>query len=218
MEARAEPGYHALSGPGRPAPPCTVVIFGAAGDLTKRKLLPALYNLKVLGLLPKEFVIAGVARKEKTHEQFREEQTQSIREFATTRVDETLWAELRAAMYYQAGELSDPAVYTQLADLLAEVAKRHGTGGSALFYLAIPPSLFGEVVRRLGEAGLVRQEGDAWRRVIVEKPFGHDLTSARELNELVRSHFDEDEIFRIDHYLGKETVQNMLVLRFANGI
>jgi glucose-6-phosphate 1-dehydrogenase len=195
-----------------------VVIFGAAGDLTKRKLLPALYNLKALGLLPREFAIVGVARKDKTHEQFREEQTQTIREFATTRVDETLWTELREAMYYQAGEISDPAVYTQLAGLLAEVGKRHGTGGSALFYLAIPPSLFGEVVRRLGEAGLVRQEGDAWRRVIVEKPFGHDLHSARALSAELAVVLREDQIYRIDHYLGKETVQNILVFRFANGL
>ena len=159
MEASLDQGSHVLSEPGRPAPPCAVVIFGAAGDLTKRKLVPALYNLKALGLLPREFAIVGVARREKTHEQFREEQTRDIAEFATTRVDGALWAELREAMYYQAGELSDPAVYTQLADLLAQVAKRHGTGGNTLFYLAIPPSLFGEVVRRLGEAGLVRERG-----------------------------------------------------------
>ncbi len=206
------------SEPGRPAPPCAVVIFGAAGDLTKRKLLPALYNLKALGLLPREFAIVGVARKEKTHEQFREEQTREIREFATAPVNEPLWAELQQAMYYQAGELSDPAVYTQLADLLGMVAKRHGTRGNVLFYLAIPPSLFGEVVRRLGEAGLVRPEGDAWRRVIVEKPFGHDLESARALSAELARVLREDQIYRIDHYLGKETVQNILVFRFANSL
>jgi len=218
MEASAGRGSHALSEPGRPAPPSTVVIFGAAGDLTKRKLVPALYNLKVLGLLAREFAIVGVARREKTHEQFREEETRDIREFATTRVDETLWAELREAMYYQAGELSDPAVYTQLADLLAEVTKRHGTGGNVLFYLAVPPSLFGEVVRRLSEAGLVRHEGDTWRRVIVEKPFGHDLDSARALSTELAGVLREDQIYRIDHYLGKETVQNILVFRFANSL
>jgi glucose-6-phosphate 1-dehydrogenase len=195
-----------------------VVIFGAAGDLTKRKLVPALYNLKTLGLLPKEFAIVGVARREKTHEEFREEQAQSLREFATTRVDAEPWAALREAMYFQAGELSDPAAYTQLADLLEQVAKRHGTGGNALFYLAIPPSLFGEVVRRLGEAGLVRQDGSAWRRVIVEKPFGHDLASAAALSAELAAVLREDQIYRIDHYLGKETVQNILVFRFANGL
>ncbi len=218
METSPARREQALSGPGRPAPPCTVVIFGAAGDLTKRKLVPALYNLKTLGLLPREFAVIGVARREKTHEQFREEQTRDIREFATARVDETLWAELREAMYFQAGELSDPAVYTQLADLLAQVTKRHGTGGNVLFYLAIPPNLFGEVVRRLGEAGLVQQEGDSWRRVIVEKPFGHDLESARALSAELATVLREDQIYRIDHYLGKETVQNILVFRFANSL
>ena len=218
VEAAAEQGQHALSGPARPAPPCAVVIFGAAGDLTKRKLVPALYNLKALGLLPREFAIVGVARREKTHEEFREEQTHSIREFGTARVDPHTWAELREAMYFQAGELSDPAAYTQLADLLAQVAKRHGTGGSVLFYLAIPPSLFGEVVRRLGEAGLVQPEGTAWRRVIVEKPFGHDLTSAAALSAELAAVLREEQIYRIDHYLGKETVQNILVFRFANGL
>ena len=218
MEASLGQGSHALSEPGRPVPPCAVVIFGAAGDLTKRKLVPALYNLKALGLLPREFAIVGVARREKTHEQFREEQTRDIGEFATTRVDGALWVELREAMYYQAGELSDPAVYTQLADLLAQVAKRHGTGGNTLFYLAIPPSLFGEVVRRLGEAGLVREEGDSWRRVIVEKPFGHDLDSARTLSAELAGVLREEQIYRIDHYLGKETVQNILVFRFVNSL
>jgi glucose-6-phosphate 1-dehydrogenase len=218
MEASLGQGSHALSEPGRPAPPCAVVIFGAAGDLTKRKLVPALYNLKALGLLPREFAIVGVARREKTHEQFREEQTRDIGEFATTRVDGALWVELREAMYYQAGELSDPAVYTQLADLLAQVAKRHGTGGNTLFYLAVPPSLFGEVVRRLGEAGLVRGEGDSWRRVIVEKPFGHDLDSARTLSAELAGVLREEQIYRIDHYLGKETVQNILVFRFVNSL
>src|SRR5215831_5237705 len=182
MDTLPGQGSHALSGPGRPAPPCTVVIFGSAGDLTKRKLLPSLYNLKAAGLLPREFAIVGVARREKTHEQFREEQTRDIREFATAPVDDTLWGELRNALYFQSGDLSDPATYTQLADLLAQIAKRHGTGGDVLFYLAVPPNLFGEVVRRLGEAGLVRQEGDTWRRVVVEKPFGHDLDSARALS------------------------------------
>jgi glucose-6-phosphate 1-dehydrogenase len=186
--------------------------------LTKRKLVPALYNLKTLGLLPKELAIVGVARRDKTHEAFRDEQTQSIREFATTRVDAAPWAELRDAMYFQAGELSDPTVYTELADLLGQIAKRHGTGGNVLFYLAIPPDLFGEVVRHLGEAGLVRQEGSAWRRVIVEKPFGHDLRSAAALSAELAAVLREDQIFRIDHYLGKETVQNILVFRFANGL
>jgi glucose-6-phosphate 1-dehydrogenase len=218
VEAIAGQGQQALAGARRPAPPCTVVIFGAAGDLTKRKLVPALYNLRTAGLLPPEFAIVGVARRDQTHEQFREEQTRGIREFATTTVDETLWGDIRRAMYFQAGELSDPAVYAQLGDLLAEIAKRHGTGGNVLFYLATPPNLFGEVVRRLGEAGLVHTDGDSWRRVIVEKPFGHDLDSARTLSAELARVLREDQIYRIDHYLGKETVQNILVFRFANGL
>ena len=218
MDTLPGQGSHALSGPGRPAPPCTVAIFGSAGDLTKRKLLPSLYNLKAAGLLPREFAIVGVARREKTHEQFREEQTRDIREFATAPVDDTLWGELRDAIYFQSGDLSDPATYTQLADLLAQIAKRHGTGGDVLFYLAVPPNLFGEVARRLGEAGLLRQEGDVWRRVIVEKPFGHDLDSARALSAELAAVLREDQIYRIDHYLGKETVQNIMVFRFVNGL
>jgi glucose-6-phosphate 1-dehydrogenase len=209
---------HALSGAGRPAPPAAVVIFGAAGDLTKRKLLPALYNLKAHGLLPRELAVVGVARKEKSHEQFRDEQSRDIREFATTAVDGALWAELRDAMYYLAGDFSDPATYSQLANLLGDVAKRHGTGGNVLFYLATPPGFFGEVVRRLGEAGLLREERDSWRRVIIEKPFGRDLASAQALNAEIAAVLQERQVYRIDHYLGKETVQNILVFRFANGV
>jgi glucose-6-phosphate 1-dehydrogenase len=216
--ATAGQGQEALAGAGRPAPPCAVVIFGAAGDLTKRKLVPALYNLKTAGLLPREFAIVGVARRDQTHEHFRDELSGSIQEFATTRVDAGLWEELRGATYFQVGELTDPAVYAQLADLLAEIAKRHGTGGNVLFYLATPPSLFGEVVRRLGEAGLVQGDGDSWRRVIVEKPFGHDLESAGALSAELARVLREDQIYRIDHYLGKGTVQNILVFRFANGL
>jgi glucose-6-phosphate 1-dehydrogenase len=202
----------------RPAPPCTVVIFGAAGDLTKRKLIPALYNLKANGLLPREFAVVGVTRKPKSHEQFRAEMSQDIHDFATVRVDERLWKELQDALYYQAGEFSDPAVYAELATLLGEVAATHRTGGNALFYLAVPPNFFGEIVRRLADAGLTREENGAWRRVIVEKPFGHDLESARALNAELAAMLREDQIYRIDHYLGKETVQNIMVFRFANGL
>jgi glucose-6-phosphate 1-dehydrogenase len=211
-------GREAILDAGQPAPPCTLVIFGAAGDLTKRKLLPALYNLKALGLLPPEFAVVGVTRKEKSHEQFREEQSRDIQEHATTRVDDALWGALRDAIYYQAGEFTDPATYVRLGALLDDVAKRHGTGGNVLFYLATPPGFFGEVVRRLGEAGLARAEADAWRRVIVEKPFGRDLESARALNRELAAVLREEQIYRIDHYLGKETVQNILVFRFANGV
>jgi glucose-6-phosphate 1-dehydrogenase len=202
----------------RPSPPCTIVIFGAAGDLTKRKLLPALYNLKASGLLPRQLAIVGVTRKEKSHEQFREEQSKDIREFATRAVEETLWEELRSALYYQAGEFTDPETYTKLKALLEEVEKAHGTEGNVLFYLATPPNFFGEIVKRLGEAGLARSEGGGWRRVVVEKPFGRDLDSARALNAELGRVLDESQIYRIDHYLGKETVQNIMVFRFANGL
>jgi glucose-6-phosphate 1-dehydrogenase len=210
---------HALAGLSRPADPCTIVIFGAAGDLTKRKLLPALYNLKLNGLVPRDLAIVGVTRKEKSHEQFRQEQSADIREFATTTVDDTLWAELRDALYYQGGEFTDPATYSRLAELVADVASKHGTGGNVVFYLAVPPSFFAEIIRRLGDAGLVQeQDGRSWKRVIVEKPFGRDLDSAHALNAQLAEVLKENQVYRIDHYLGKETVQNILVFRFANGL
>ena len=208
-----------MTAPGlKPAPPCTFVIFGAAGDLTKRKLLPALYNLKASGLLPAQLAIVGVTRKEKSHEQFREEQSKDIREFATQPVDEARWADVRSALYYQAGEFSNPETYAKLNALLDETAKTHHTMGNVLFYLATPPEFFGEIVKRLGEAGLVRRGEAGWRRVVIEKPFGRDLDSARELNTELSRVLDESQIYRIDHYLGKETVQNIMVFRFANGL
>jgi glucose-6-phosphate 1-dehydrogenase len=208
-----------MSGPGlRPPPPSAFVIFGAAGDLTKRKLLPALYNLKASGLLPRQLAIVGVTRKEKSHEQFREEQSKDIHEFATQPVDEALWAEVRSALYYQAGEFSNPETYTKLKALLDEVAKTHHTMGNVLFYLATPPEFFGEIVKQLGEAGLVRRGQAGWRRVVIEKPFGRDLDSARALNTELDRVLEESQIYRIDHYLGKETVQNIMVFRFANGL
>jgi len=201
-----------------PAPPCAIVVFGAAGDLTKRKLLPALYNLKAYGLLARETAIIGVARRHATHEQFRAEQSTEIRSFATMPVQDGLWAELREALYYEVGEFSDPDTYARLALLLDEVSRRHGTRGNVLFYLAVPPEAFGEIVGRLGGAGLLRETDGAFRRVVVEKPFGRDLESARALNAWLRRVLREDQIYRIDHYLGKETVQNILVFRFANGL
>jgi glucose-6-phosphate 1-dehydrogenase len=198
--------------------PCTIVIFGAAGDLTKRKLLPALYNLKAQGLLPHELAVVGVARRPKSLDQFRQEQSKEILEFSTTPVDQPLWAGLRDALYYRAGELGNPQTYSGLSTLLDDVARTHRTGGNVLFYLATPPDLFGEIVGRLGEAELAREAQGVWRRVIVEKPFGRDLDSARGLNQDIGRVLAEHQIYRIDHYLGKETVQNIMVLRFANGL
>ncbi len=202
----------------RAASPCAVVIFGAAGDLTRRKLLPALYNLKAHGLLPRELAIVGVTRKAKSHAQFRQEQSKDILEFATMPVEQGLWSELRDALYYQAGEFADARTYAGLAALLDEVAERHGTGGNILFYLATPPDSFGEIVARLGAAGLAAEAKGAWRRVVIEKPFGRDLDSAQALNQELGRTLAEHQIYRIDHYLGKETVQNIMVFRFANGL
>jgi len=198
--------------------PCALVIFGAAGDLTKRKLLPALYNLKSRGLLPRALAIVGVGRTDKSHAQFRQEQSRDIAEFATMPVDQTLWGELRDALHYQAGDLTDPGTYAKLRGRLDEIEAKYGTGGNVLFYLAVPPAAFGEIVTHLGEAGLVRESAGGWRRVVVEKPFGRDLDSARALNAEIGRVLAEPQIYRIDHYLGKETVQNILVFRFANGL
>jgi glucose-6-phosphate 1-dehydrogenase len=180
--------------------------------------VPALYNLKASGLLPRQLAIVGVTRKEKSHEQFREEQSKDIHEFATQAVDEALWAEVRSALYYQAGEFTNPETYAKLKTLLDEAAKTHHTMGNVLFYLATPPEFFGEIVKRLGEAGLVQRGEAGWRRVVIEKPFGRDLDSARELNTELGRVLEESQIYRIDHYLGKETVQNIMVFRFANGL
>ncbi|MGH9363979.1 MAG: glucose-6-phosphate dehydrogenase [Thermoanaerobaculia bacterium] len=204
--------------PERAGDPCAIVIFGAAGDLTRRKLVPALVNLRNYGLLPRDFAVVGMARKELSDEDFRAQQTTDIHEFATGKVDEAAWTDFRGRLYYASGEFADPAVYAKLAGLLKDVASRHGTAGNVLFYLATPPQFFAEIVQQLGAAGLTREEGGSWRRVIVEKPFGRDLDSARTLNEQIREVLKESQIYRIDHYLGKETVQNLMVFRFANGL
>jgi glucose-6-phosphate 1-dehydrogenase len=202
----------------RPGDPCVLVIFGAAGDLTKRKLIPALYNLRKHRLLPKDVAVLGVARRELTDEQFRGEITENIHSFATDGVDEKVWDEFRPALYYQAGEFTNPTLYTKLAERLKTINATHRCGGNVLFYLSTPPDFFGTIVKGIGAAGLAKEEGTQWRRVIVEKPFGRDLDSARALNAEITSVLRERQIYRIDHYLGKETVQNMMVFRFANGL
>ena len=202
----------------RPGDPCAIVIFGVRGDLTKRKLLPALYDLRCNGLLPREFAIVGVGRREMDDAGLRDELGRELRTFATRPVAEEVWADFRERLHYVRGGVEDPATYRTLAGRLAELDREHHTGGNALFYLATPPGEFAELARNLGSAGLVREEDGAWRRVVVEKPFGRDLDSARALNEVLRKAMREDQVFRIDHYLGKETVQNILVFRFANGI
>jgi glucose-6-phosphate 1-dehydrogenase len=202
----------------RPGDPCVVVIFGATGDLTNRKLLPSLYNLMRSDLLPEDFAIVGVGREAMSLQAFRERMTQALTEYATDGIDPDLRERLAGRLSYVAGEFTNAATFRALRDLLAQVDAERKTRGNYLHYLATPPAVFATVVHQLGAAGLVAQGEGRWRRIIVEKPFGQDLESARALNQEMRQDLDESQIYRIDHYLGKETVQNILVFRFANGI
>jgi glucose-6-phosphate 1-dehydrogenase len=194
--------------------PCILVIFGASGDLTKRKLFPALYSLAFRRLLPERFAVVGTARTDETDEDFKERMKEAVQEFGRDEFRDDVWETLADGMRYVATDFADEAGENRLEQVLQELDEERNTGGNRVYYLAIPPSVFGTVVRALGE----RRSTKGWTRLIVEKPFGHDLGSARELNAAIEEHFEENEIFRIDHYLGKETVQNMLALRFANGI
>ncbi|MBK7974703.1 MAG: glucose-6-phosphate dehydrogenase [Deltaproteobacteria bacterium] len=202
----------------RPADPCTFVIFGAAGDLTRRKLIPALYNLQVVGLLPESFSIVGVARREYDDDAFRKELFDDLRRFTPGGVDAHAWSALQRRIHFLRGDFADHETFHRLGDAIQTCADTHGSTRNALFYLATPPSQFAEVVAGLGAADLAREDAGHWRRLVVEKPFGRDLESAHELNRQIGAVFEEGQIFRIDHYLGKETVQNILVFRFANGI
>jgi glucose-6-phosphate 1-dehydrogenase len=204
--------------PARPGDPCILVIFGSSGDLTKRLLIPALYNLRRAKLLPEEFAVIGVSRRDIDQDTFRRDFGNSLRESGNGEVidDDLNW--LTDRLYHVPGEFNDPATYTNLAQFLAKTDQGRHTGGNYLFYLATPPQVFATVAQRLGEAGLVREEDAHWRRVIIEKPFGHDLSSAQALDRDILGVLAESQIYRIDHYLGKETVQNILVFRFANGI
>ena len=195
--------------------PTTLVIFGASGDLTRRKLLPAVYKLSRGQRLPALFSVVGVSRDDMGDEAFRTVLRDSLREFAGVQADDPVAKSLARRIRYGGGEFADPALYQRLAATLQEI----DSAGGALFYLAIPPGLYGTVIEQLGAAGLSKSASAGhWRRVIVEKPFGTDLGTARELNQIVHRHFDEEQVFRIDHYLGKETVQNLMVFRFANGM
>ncbi|MFN0242179.1 MAG: glucose-6-phosphate dehydrogenase [Planctomycetota bacterium] len=201
-----------------PVGPAAVVIFGAAGDLSKRKLLPSLYNLAAANLLKPEIAIVGVARAPFDEGAFREKIAQELREFATGEVDQKTLEWLVRRVHYVGGTFEDPATYARLEETLARVDREQGTGGNYLHYLATSPDYFASVVERLDAAGLLREENGRWRRVIIEKPFGRDLETARALNAKLRDHLAESQIYRIDHYLGKETVQNLLVFRFGNGM
>jgi glucose-6-phosphate 1-dehydrogenase len=194
--------------------PSALAIFGASGDLTQRKLLPALYALAYRNLLPEGFAVVGVARTEMSTEEFREHMRQGIIDHARDEFREEVWEILAEGMRYVATDFADEGGEQHVIDCLNELDRERGTSGNRMYYLAVPPSAIESIIVQMGR----RRTTGGWTRVIVEKPFGHDLESARQLNEVVRTYFDETEIFRIDHYLGKETVQNMLVLRFANGI
>jgi len=211
---RIEPGDR----PERP-PDCALVIFGASGDLTRRKLVPALYYLAKAGLLPQGFAVLGMSSTDMPSEAWREKLGSEIGDALEDEpLDAEIWRRLEERLYYLPGSFEDPAAYERLGRKLAEIEKRHDTGGSVLFYLATPPDFFGPIAERLSAAGLVREEAGRFRRLIVEKPFGRDLDSALELDRKLCSVLREHQILRIDHYLGKETVQNILVFRWANGI
>ncbi len=203
---------------GAPSGPCAVVIFGAGGDLTKRKLIPALYNLAKGRLLPDNFAIVGVSREDFSTEIYRQRSTEEIRQFSTSGVDQASWDWFVKRLYYLSGNFTDPQTYTKMREFLVQVHKEQGTQGNTMFYLAVGPSLFAPVVQQLGGAGLTKEENASWQRVVIEKPFGRDLGSACELNSDIGKVLREDQTYRIDHYLGKETVQNILAFRFANGI
>jgi glucose-6-phosphate 1-dehydrogenase len=215
--ANSQPTAHA-SVERKPAPPCVLVIFGASGDLAKRKLIPAIYNLAASSFLPDEFAVLGISRSPMSGDDFRQKMVQDLHTFETGTLDPQRVEWLKSRLSYMSGDLDQPETYERLRAALAKLDEQWGTGGSYLFYLAVPPSQFAAIIRRLGEAGLTGEEAGRWRRVVIEKPFGHDLESARRLNHDIREVIDETQIYRIDHYLGKETVQNILAFRFANGI
>jgi len=211
---------------GGKAPPCTVVIFGATGDLTARLLMPAIYNLSRTGLLPDNFALVGIGRSPETDESFRQDLTDAIKRFTAghgegasgNAFDEKAWDFIATRMTYMSGDVTKPDLYQDLKKKVDGISASSGTQGNVLFYLAVAASLFGPIIDQLGAAGLATEENGAWRRVIIEKPFGVDLASAKALNTRVLKVLDESQIYRMDHFLGKETVQNIMALRFANGI
>ncbi|HET7045619.1 MAG TPA: glucose-6-phosphate dehydrogenase [Gaiellaceae bacterium] len=194
--------------------PCALTIFGASGDLTRRKLLPALYALAFRGLLPEQFAVVGIARTPESDDDFRARMKEAVQQFSHDPFSDEVWERLAAGMRYVTTDFSQESGFDELGQALHELDETRGTRGNRLYYLAIPPGAFETVVRGIAS----HRDAGGWMRLIVEKPFGRDLASARELNALLQADYDESEIFRIDHYLGKETVQNMLALRFANGI
>ncbi len=200
------------------APPCIFVLFGASGDLTSRLVFPALYHLAVQKLLPREFVVAAILRKEGEADAFRERLRGALHEFAGGDVDEAVAADLLDRVTTTVADAGDPASFERLRDRLAAIDAERGTRGNRIFYLAVPPKAFAPIVAALGQAGMAEEKDGAFVRVVIEKPFGTDLESALTLNAQLRDVLHEEQIYRIDHYLGKETVQNILMLRFTNGL
>jgi glucose-6-phosphate 1-dehydrogenase len=205
------------------APPCVLVIFGAAGDLTKRLLMPALYNLTQAGLLDADFKVLGCDHNVRTDAEFREQQSEFFHqvasdknsEFGKAKVNAAAWKKLSGRLYYLSGDFEDDATYKALGEKIETLA---GKDANVVFYCATSPRFFGDIVDRLGKAGLASNGRSGWRRVVIEKPFGHDLASAKALNRQILKVLDEKQVYRIDHFLGKETVQNIMVTRFSNGV
>ncbi len=202
----------------RIAGPCSLVIFGVTGDLARKKLMPAVYDLANRGLLPPGFGLVGFARRDYSDQDFEKVVHDSVKDYARTPFREDVWRQLTEGFRFVPGDLTDDVAFDRLRETVEDLDLNRGTGGNHAFYLSIPPGLFPTVVQQLAEHALTKETADTWRRVVVEKPFGHDLASARELNRVVEEVFPPQAVFRIDHYLGKETVQNMLALRFANAM
>jgi len=191
-------------------------MFGVTGDLARKKLMPAVYDLANRGLLPPAFALTGFARRDWEREDFSQVVHDSVKQYARTPFREETWKQLSEGIRFVQGTFDDPEAFNTLRKTVEELDRERGTGGNHAFYLSIPPSAFPQVIRQLRDSGLSAPKEDTWRRVVIEKPFGHDLESANELNDVVSEVFPPDSVFRIDHYLGKETVQNLLALRFAN--
>jgi glucose-6-phosphate 1-dehydrogenase len=201
----------------RRVPPCAIVIFGANGDLTKRKLLPALYRLAYERRIPQNFAMVGNSRTPMSDQDFRQKMKESVQKFIeNSPFDESVWESFEQTLYYVSGDLKDAKCYQDIQKKLAEAEQQNQTGGNVLFYLSTQPSYYTIVIEKLGKQGMNRGQG--WRRIVIEKPFGHDLASAHKLNQQTHEVFPEEDVYRIDHYLGKETVQNILAFRFGNGI
>ncbi|WP_193605416.1 glucose-6-phosphate dehydrogenase [Nocardioides dongkuii] len=200
----------------RIAGPCGMVLFGVTGDLSRKKLMPAIYDLANRGLLPPGFSLVGFARRDWADQDFAQIVHDSVKAYARTEFREEVWRQLAEGIRFVPGNFDDDHAFAELRRTVEELDEVRGTGGNHAFYLAIPPGFFGDVVGQLKEHGLAESPDGSWRRVVVEKPFGHDLESARELDRVLADVFPEDSVFRIDHYLGKETVQNILAVRFAN--